>query len=322
MIKATVCLPTYNGQEFLAELLKQLFKQECAFEFEVLIIDSGSTDDTLKIISKYPKVRLHQIPNTEFGHGKTRNLGAKMAKGEFVVYLTQDAVPAHKYWLESMLEPFAVSDKVYCVFGKQVPRGNCTIHIKREVYSVFKNLGPDHAIMLHRKNTLNTDRPTKDPMTFFSDVNSAVRRDYILNKIPFRDVKYAEDQALGTDALEAGYIKAYAPMGSVFHSHNYPLKKFFHRKFDEYVGLADTGVATPHYGPLTAVLSVFKSTLLDWNFIARDGQYKLKHKAYNFVVSPLYNIALVVAVNTAGNKKLRDKHRQRLSLEARSKPKS
>lgn len=319
MIKATICIPTYNGEEFLEDTLKQIFKQDCDFEFEVLVIDSGSTDNTLAIVKRFPKAQLHQIPNSEFGHGKTRNLAAKLGKGEYMVFLTQDAVPGNKRWLEHMLEPFLLNDKIVCVFGKQVPRPFCVVHIKREVFSVFRELGPDHSIMVHRRFSLSSDRKVKHYLTFFSDVNSAVRRDFLLNTIPFRDINYSEDQALGMDVLDAGYIKAYAPLGSVQHSHDYPLKKFFHRKFDEYCGLAETGQTIYRYGPLTSVKSVVGSTFRDWLFIRKDTSYTWKHKLYNLAVSPLYNIALISAVNIAGTKSLREKYQTRLSLEAKSK---
>ena len=136
---ATVFIPTYNGEEYLEQLLTQVFDQ-INVTFEVLIIDSGSKDSTLDIIKRFPKVQLHQIPNSEFGHGKTRNLAARMAKGEFIVYLSQDAVPAHNRWLEFMIEPFYMSPAVAGVVGKQEPRPHCDATTKREVKTVFSNI--------------------------------------------------------------------------------------------------------------------------------------------------------------------------------------
>src|SRR5690606_404543 len=95
----TIFLPTFNAGTYLDEILKSIYKQKIDKSFEVLIIDSGSADDTLEIIGRYPKVRLHKIPNSEFGHGKTRQLAAEMAKGEIIVYLSHDATPSHNRWL-------------------------------------------------------------------------------------------------------------------------------------------------------------------------------------------------------------------------------
>src|SRR5438105_349485 len=117
----TVAVLTYNAEEFLRDLLKAIETQKTQRKVEILVIDSGSSDQTLEILKDFSDVRLHQIPNSEFGHGKTRNQAVELASGEFVLFLTQDAVPAHEYWLESMVEPFEISDKVGCVVGKQIP---------------------------------------------------------------------------------------------------------------------------------------------------------------------------------------------------------
>jgi rhamnosyltransferase len=116
----TIAIPTFNAQEYLRELLESVFTQKTKRSVEVLVIDSGSSDQTLEILKDYPKVRLHQIPNSEFGHGRTRNLAVELAQGEYILFLTQDATPAHKYWLEAMVEPFVISDKVAAIVGKQI----------------------------------------------------------------------------------------------------------------------------------------------------------------------------------------------------------
>lgn len=320
-VKATVVIPLYNGEEFLEEILEALAGQKCPFGYEVLIIDSGSTDKSLEIISKYPKVRLHQIPNTEFGHGRTRNLGAKLAKGDFVVYLVQDAVPIGDSWLKNMVEPFELSDKVFCVFGKQVPRPADVAPLKREVYSVFKSLGPDDALMVHHNKSLIDGKDVPVSPGFFSDVNSAVRKDYLLNKISYRDVNYAEDQALGMDIMAAGYIKVYTPLGAVTHSHNYKLREFLRRKYDEHVGLKE---ATGYVTPITVkglTLGWVKDTVKDYRFIAQDKDYSFKRKLYNLWISPFYNINLRRAIWLARRKGSSSSHRAKYSLEAKSRSK-
>ncbi|HEX3870546.1 MAG TPA: glycosyltransferase family A protein, partial [Pirellulales bacterium] len=78
----TVTVLTWNGERYLESLLSSVEQQRFNGEVDVLVIDSGSTDHTLDIIAGHPRVRLHQIPNSEFGHGKTRNLAAELASGE------------------------------------------------------------------------------------------------------------------------------------------------------------------------------------------------------------------------------------------------
>lgn len=315
----TVAIPTFNAGDMIGDVLTAIAKQKTSREVEVLIIDSGSSDNTVDILKTHSKVRLHQIPNSEFGHGRTRNLAVELAKGEYVLFLTQDAVPAHKYWLEAMVEPFEISDKVACVLGSQIPHASSPAPIKREVSTVFNSLGPRDGISLHRKNQMTDKLGLTN--TFLSNTNSAVRRETLL-KIPFRDVDYAEDQGLGIDLLEAGYYKAYSPLGAVDHSHDYSVAEYFRRKFDEYVGLRKTTGYTTTVGHRELIVGSAKATLKDWIFIFRDRQYGLSQRIGDFIKSPFYNIGLRLAIRAASNEKAADKKQDKYSLEARTRSKN
>ena len=98
---ASIVIPTKNGGQRLASVLKAIFSQNTRYEYEVICIDSGSTDATLDVIRSFPSCRLVQIAPEDFGHGRTRNLGASLSSGEFVIFVTQDALPASDRWLES-----------------------------------------------------------------------------------------------------------------------------------------------------------------------------------------------------------------------------
>lgn len=297
-VRATIAIPTYNGIEFIDAVLDACLRQSAAFPFEVLVIDSGSTDGTLDAVRRRPAVRLHQILQSEFGHGRTRNLAVMLAKGEFILFLTQDAVPASSIWMQEMLRPFELSDDVACVFGKQVPRPDCCPTVKRDVINHFWTFGADPFIVLQVDNPRLTSQVERDMLTFFSDVNSAVRRRTI-EKIPFRDVPYAEDQALGRDVIEAGLIKAYAPLGAVFHSHSYSLRRYFARMYDEMLGLWKTSGRTIDTSVPRHIAIVARGTLGDWRFILSDRDYSAARKLYWFVQTPFYNLARRVAVRLA-----------------------
>jgi len=121
-----------------------------------------------------------------------------------------------------MLRPFDLSPKVACVFGKQDPPPRLLPTVTRRHHQGVQRLwsGPlDHG---GPSNPNVTGQAAQDAVGFFSDVNSAVRRDVLVGEIPYRDVNYAEDQAFGRDVIESGLYKVYAPLGSVIHSHSYP----------------------------------------------------------------------------------------------------
>jgi rhamnosyltransferase len=314
---ATVMIPSFNGKEFIAETIQAILSQKTHLKYELLIIDSGSDEETLNIIRSFQEVRLHQIPNKEFGHGRTRNLAAELSDSEFVLYLTDDAIPSHDRWLDNMLEPFSISPKVGCVFGKQIPRPHCFVSIKREVAQVFKSFGDDGSISIQRKSDLTDALGITN--NFMSDVNSAIRKS-IWEKVKFQNVNYSEDQLMGIDMLNAGYYKAYAPLGSVNHSHDYPLRKYSKRKFDEYVGLRKSTGYTAQAGLKELFLGSIKATLQDYVFLFRDKDYGFVEKVHDFILSPAYNIALRLTIRRAA-RSLTDEQVNRHSLEyvARSK---
>jgi rhamnosyltransferase len=292
----SVFIPTFNGEKYIQELINGVLDQELplGYKLEFIIIDSGSKDTTVNIIKEnyLDKLNFLEITNSEFGHGKTRQRAAEMAKGEFILFLSQDASPHNRRWLINMLEPFFMSDKVGCVFGRQIPRPDAAATIKREVSSVFGGLGALDSLVVYRYESLIDNKNTGSLNTFFSDVNSAVRRNLLVTTVPFRDVQYAEDQALAEDMQKAGYLKAYAPLGAVWHSNEYTVREYYHRKFDEYIGLQEsTGLtATPSLRSL--LLGWIRPTILDYKFIRHDREYGAKSKLLWYLRSPSYNFAL------------------------------
>lgn len=322
----SVFIPVFNGEKYLDECIKSVLSQElpAGYSLELLIIDSGSSDQSLEIIEEYKRdVTLMQIPNHEFTHGGTRQEAARVAKGEFILFLTQDATPAHDRWLISMIEPFYISDKVGCVFGNQVPRDDAAPTIKREVSGAFAMCSRD-SILIHRQRSIVDGTDTNTINSFFSDANSAVRRSLLLSSVPFRKVKYAEDQALAIDMQSMGYLKAYSPQGEVRHSNEYTSKQYFHRKFDEFIGLYDSLGIELEKSRKNLLFGWVRPTLKDFNLIIHDGSYGPRKKVKWFFLAPAYNFANCAGRYFAISYYKNEKKQNRLSLETnnRKKPKS
>jgi rhamnosyltransferase len=320
----TVFMPVFNGEEFLEESLLAIEHQELpvGYELEILVIDSGSSDDSLKIIRKHDAVTLLQIPNSEFSHGGTRDKASKMAKGEFILFITQDATPASNRWLINMIEPFFISEKVGCVFGCQIPRPNAPATIKREVSTVFNSLGTYDSIVIHRQKSLVDQAVTNPLNAFFSDANSAVRVDLLTGDVPFRPVKYSEDQLLAQDMLAKGYLKVYSPAGAVIHSNQYSARQYLKRKYDETIGIQDSLDINLSIGKKELVFGTIKSTVADWLFIAKDKDYSILFRFKQFFLSPFYNLNMRLGI-LFGTKYRSSKRIKRLfSLEDRARSKA
>jgi glycosyltransferase involved in cell wall biosynthesis len=221
----TVCIPTFNGEPYLAEVLHAVFSQQTGFRFEVLVIDSGSHDGTLGIVGR-TEARLVRIPNEEFGHGRTRNLAVELAGGAFAVFLTQDATPASDRWLEHLVAPLLEDRTVGASYGPHIPRPDADPKTRKDQTEFFAGMGPPDRPTIHRAGDI----------VFFSDVNSCIRKE-TWRRVPFRDLPYAEDQAFGKDLLDSGGAKAFAPMAAVVHSHSFPVGQYFQRMFDEWMGI-------------------------------------------------------------------------------------
>jgi len=287
---ASVVLLTFNGERYLGEVLDSVFKQKTSFQYEVIVIDSGSTDRTLDIVQSYP-AKLHEIPISGFNHGETRNLGARLARGWFVAYLTQDATPANENWLQYLVDAFTLGPKVAAVYGLHMPRPDCDPVTRRDIEEFFKMMGPtDQATIQYIKDGdegRDEYQRNEGIVGFYSDVNSCLRKS-VWEKIPYQALDYAEDQAFGRDILRAGYQKVYEPRAAVIHSHSYPLLQYFRRQFDEYRGLRQSIEFVQNAGPTRVLLGTLKGGWVDSRYILRQKYSvpaKLKWINYAFAMN-------------------------------------
>lgn len=287
----TVTVLTWNGEQYLDVLLTAVRAQEYPGEFDVLVIDSGSTDGTLDILARHPGIRVHEIPNSEFGHGRTRDLAARLATGEIVAYLTHDAVPATSAWLRELVLPMADDPRISAVVGRQVARAGAPPALKYDIRRVFERLGPETGITV----TWDTGRPMTAAevaaAAFYSDANSAARRAVLTGPVPYRDVDYAEDQVLGRDLFAAGHRKAYAPHAVVEHSNDTTLRTFGARIAADLRGLRRIGTEIAPVSRAAAVKQWVKWSTADAADILLDREYGAGRKLRWLLVNPWYHAA-------------------------------
>ncbi len=124
----------------LEEVLEGVFSQKGVEAFEVVAVDSGSTDNSREILNRYP-VRVEEIPPATFNHGETRNLGARLSQGTYLVYLTQDAVPGDDEWLARLVEPLREDPLVAGTFSSHRPRKDCPLMERRQILQTVLTSG-------------------------------------------------------------------------------------------------------------------------------------------------------------------------------------
>ncbi|MGH7960247.1 MAG: glycosyltransferase family 2 protein [Candidatus Binatia bacterium] len=227
--RVSVLLVTKNGERYLAEVLENVNKQQGGFRLhEIIAVDSGSRDRTLEILRRFG-VKILSIPPQEFGHGKTRNLAAAHAQGDYLVFLTQDATPANNQWLENLLAPLRANPQIAGAYGRHLPRPHCHPMEWRRIVEI-ELAGRTQARI---NAAVNNPEYRQHPAVFyfFSNVSSAIRRE-VWEKFPLPEVEFGEDQLWAKQVLEAGYKTAYCADSLVYHSHSYGPWDNFGRHFD------------------------------------------------------------------------------------------
>jgi rhamnosyltransferase len=234
----TVAIPIRNAGARLRQVLCAVRAQRTARAVELLVCDSQSTDGSAQVARDHG-ARLLSIAAADFSHGATRNLLMGEARGEHVVFLTQDARPASEDWLDALLAGFEAAPRVGLAFGPYLPLPGASIMVRRELTAWFASFGDEPRV--DRLDPGERSLPVLELLgrrAFFTDANGAISR-AAWERVPFRDVPYAEDHQLALDMLRAGFAKVYVPDAAVEHSHEYSPGELLRRCFDEWRGLRE-----------------------------------------------------------------------------------
>ncbi len=265
----SIILLTLNGGPALAETLRGIQAQDLSggdrplAPPEIVAIDSGSRDDTLAQL-RAQAAQVHQIAPEAFSHGGTRNLGARLARGEWLVYLSQDAAPAHPRWLFNLTRHL-IEPAVAAAFGRQLPPaglGPIETFFLEQTY-------PPRAFRHARLGTDTQGARTGIRRIFFSNVNAAIKRT-AWEQCPFpEDLIMSEDQAFARAALAAGYDLVYDPEAGVRHGHRYSLGQLFRRNFDS--GYSLRGIAGDGWGTVARLGAAYVAA--EMGYLARGGHW-------------------------------------------------
>lgn len=219
----SVMIVTRNGGPILQEALEAISDQETAFRFEIVAVDSGSTDGTLDVLRRFG-ARVRCIQPAEFNHGTTRNLGIKDSRGEFVVLLVQDAVPASARWLSSLVAPLATTPDLAGSYARQIPRADASPLTRYYLSRWIATSEVPRIVRLRSSEAFEGMAPIDRFLTcVFDNVCSCVRRS-VWRHTPFPRTDIAEDLEWARDVLRAGHGVAYVPESAVIHSHERPAR--------------------------------------------------------------------------------------------------
>ena len=316
----TVALPVRDGGSRLKDVLRAVRDQDTARDVELLVCDSGSTDGSVEV-ARAAGARVVSIAAAEFSHGTTRNLLASEATGAHVVFLTQDAVPASRGWLEALLGAFEAAPDIALAFGPYVPQPDASTMTVRELEQFFISFGYGRTDRLDDEERALAPRHLLGARGYFTDANGAVLR-AAWERVPFRDVPYAEDQQLAVDMLRAGYAKVFVPDAAVEHSHEYTTAQRVQRCFDEWRALREVYGFVEPLGIMTVrnrVLAPAKADVL-WARARRDeAAATFKARSKLAARATLHHAARTTgAALGSRHDRLPEGLRRRLSLESRA----
>lgn len=226
----SIVIPVRNGGEDLRRCLEGIRRQDIAEEVEVVVIDSRSTDGSAGLAARHG-ARVYVIDPSEFNHGATRNLGARLGRGDTLVFTSQDAHAESAEWLARLTAPFAQDGAIAGVYGRQLAHEGAT---PPEQFFLDFLYGP-----LSRVQRAASPHELSMETTLFSNANSAMRRS-AWERWPFvEDIIMSEDQDWSVRALLAGSTIRYEARAAVRHSHRYTVGSAFRRFFD-------SGVSAEH----------------------------------------------------------------------------
>lgn len=234
----SIIIPTYNGGKIISRLLKKIASFDSNYSKEVLIIDSSSTDNTLKIVENFKKkikyLKVINIAKKQFNHGETRNLGVRMVGGKYVCFFSQDATPKSSNILSYYLEDFKRDSKIVAIYGKHVSYEDTPVIQKLEAdcfWNMLDSYLDRNGVLV--KNLSNPFIPfneeNKSLWYQLSDTSSCYDRQFLL-KNRFPKTMYGEDILLGKLIIENGLSIVYDTRCSVYHSHNYSLLDYYKRE--------------------------------------------------------------------------------------------
>ncbi len=219
----SLIIPTCNAEKDLPALLKTLHRQSRVPD-EIIVIDSSSNDRTEEICKEDKAISFYQIDRKDFDHGRTRDEALRKTKGDIVVFMTQDAIPANENMVEKLIKPLVEHDDIAVSTGRQLPKSNATI---MEQYVRIYNYPSESHIRS------KDDLPRMGIKTFFcSDVCAAYNRNIYLKLGGFDyPIKTNEDMFFAAKAINNGYRIAYVADALVYHSHNLTLREQYKRNY-------------------------------------------------------------------------------------------
>lgn len=222
-VQIDVIIPTLHPDKEFGELIKRLESQTLAVH-KIVIMNTRSGSFPEEFIKAYDNIEVRHLDKAEFDHGGTRNAGAAHSQAEYLLFMTQDAIPADSHLVEWLASAFE-QPKVKAAYARQLPKENC-----RELERYTRSFNYPKKSRIQRQEDLNA----LGIKTFFcSNVCAMYEKETFLKQGGFVNrTIFNEDMIYAGGLIKNGYEIAYVASARVLHSHNYSGIKQLQRNFD------------------------------------------------------------------------------------------
>jgi glycosyltransferase involved in cell wall biosynthesis len=212
MVQLSIIIRTKNEEDFIGKTLDGIFHQKGDYPFEVIIIDSGSTDRTLEIAGRY-KVKILNISQEKFTYGYSLNYGIGKSAGEIICLLSAHCIPADEQWLSEMIKPIT-DGTAHATYGRQIP---------------VKGVNPFEEVSLN-KHFPETD--IKDGRVPFSNANCAFFRK-MWEELHFDETLTSWEDYLWYWLQKKKFTFQYCPKATVYHTHPFSIRAIVKRTYND-----------------------------------------------------------------------------------------
>ncbi|WP_317705641.1 MBL fold metallo-hydrolase [Methylomarinovum caldicuralii] len=252
-VQVSIIIRTLNEARYLDELLTVIARQEIdSITYEVVLVDSGSTDGTLQIAERHG-CRIYHITREEFSFGRALNIGCEAAAGEILVFISGHCVPANNRWLQHLCQPILDGQAQY-TYGRQIS-GPESHYSERRIFAKYfpeKSRIPQEGF-------------------FCNNANSALLKSAWAEYGFDEELTGLEDMELAQRLVKAGGKVAYVAEAAVYHHHNETWPQV-RRRFEREAIALQKIMPQVHVSLFDTLRYIASSIWRDWRCARKEGE--------------------------------------------------
>jgi len=214
------------------QTLEQIRTQKGINDPEIIIVNSGNFD--LDSLARKYKATVYNISPEQFDHATTRNYAAEKAGGDYVIFMTDDAIPADQYLLHSMIDVLKSDRTIAAATARQIPRSDADLMYCQAMWHHYEKLGINRNRIVGSHDLDKMSPAEKRAICQIDDVCSCFRRNVFLQYRYAKGLGYAEDLELGIRLVKDGFKIAQLFKTGVIHSHNRPPSYWLRRSYVDF----------------------------------------------------------------------------------------